>query len=123
MVGREDRGVTEREHVLDHGLIRLCRDRAKTPRLQAAAQPRAQPLGSIEPLAQQIALSPGLRQFGIETPSPGHPGHDVTEKESEPAHSGGKPTSGRHLKVGLYGHNSRAVPISREGCIATLWHL
>src|SRR5258706_9336375 len=96
MVRRQYRRLTEREHLLEHSCIRLRRDRAKAPRLKTAAQRRAQPFGSIEPLAQQIALSPGLRQFGIETPSPGHPGHDVTEKESEPAHSGGKPTSGRH---------------------------
>ena len=51
MVGREHRGMTEREHVLEHGFIRLRRDRPKTPRLQAAAQHRAEPLGSIKALA------------------------------------------------------------------------
>ncbi len=92
MVGREHRGMTEREHVLEHGFVRLRRDRAKTPRLQAAAQHRPQALGSIEPLAQQIALSPGLHQLRVEPPSSGQPGHDVPEDESEPAHSEGRPT-------------------------------
>ena len=91
MVGRECRGVTERKHVLEHGFIRLRRDRPESPRLQAPAQHRAQLLGSIKALAQQIALAPGLRQLCVETPSARQPGHDVAEKESEPAHSERRP--------------------------------
>jgi hypothetical protein len=94
--------------VLEHGFIRLRRNRAKTPCLQAPAQHLPQLLGSAEALPQQVTLPPGLCQFGVEPPSAGQPGHDVAKEESEAGH---------------YGDNSLAVPLSREGCIATLWHL
>jgi hypothetical protein len=79
--------MTKREHVLEHGVVRLSRDRAKAPRLQPPAQHGAQPFGSIESLTQPIALPTGLRELGVETPSPGQPGYDVAKEESEPAHS------------------------------------
>ena len=83
--------MAKREHVLEHGFIRLRRDRAKAPRLQPPAHHLAQPLGSIEPLTQQIALPPGLRELSAETPSPGRPGHDVAKEKSEPVHREERP--------------------------------
>jgi hypothetical protein len=99
--------MAKRQHVLEHRFIRLRRDRAKPPRLETHAQDRSQPFGSIEALLQQIALPPALRQFGAQPPAAGQPGHDVAEEESKPH----------------YGDNSLAVSISREGRVATLWHL
>ena len=83
--------MAKREHVLEYRCIRLRRDRAKAPRLQPPTQQFAQPLGSIEPLTQQIALSPGLRELSAETPSPGQPGHDVAKEKSEPVHREERP--------------------------------
>lgn len=83
--------MTKREHVLEYQFIRLRRNRAKAARLQPPAQHLAQPLGSIEPLTQQVALPPGVREFGIEAPSAGQPGHDVAEDESEPVHCEERP--------------------------------
>lgn len=91
MVGREHRGVAKREHMLEYRFIRLRRDRAKAPRLQPPAQYLPQPLGSIEPLTQQIALPPGLRELSAETPSPGQPGYDVAKEKSEPVHREERP--------------------------------
>ena len=99
--------MAEGQHVLEHHFVRLRRDCAKPPRLETHAQDLAQPLGSIEPLLQQIALPTALRQLGVQPPAAGQPGHDVAEEEREPH----------------YGDNSPAVSISREGRIATLWHL
>ena len=83
--------MAKREHVREYHCIRLRRDRAKAPRLQPPAQHLAQPLGSIEPLTQQIALPPGLRELGAKTPSPRQPGHDVAEEESQPVHREERP--------------------------------
>jgi hypothetical protein len=92
MIRREHRRVTKREHMLQHRFIGPGRERAKTAGLEAPAQHVAQPLGSIEPLLQQIALPPALCQFGVE-PSPSRqPGGHVAEKETEPAHFEGRPT-------------------------------
>ncbi len=91
VVGCQHRGVAKREHVCEHRFIRLRRDRAKAPCLQPPAQDFAQPLGSIEPLTQQIALPPGLRELSAETPSPRQSGHDVAEEKSQPVHPEERP--------------------------------
>ena len=99
--------MAKRQYVLEHRFVGVRRDRAKPPRLETAAQNLAQPLRTIEPLPQQVALPPALHQLGIEPPAAGQPRHDVAKEESEPH----------------YGDNSLAVPNPREGRIATLWHL
>ena len=104
--------MAQRQHVLEYRFVRLRRDRAQPPRLETAPQDLAHSLGSIEPLPQQIALPPALRQLGVETPPAGKPGHDVAEEERQP-----------EAEAGHYGDNSLAVTISRAGRLATLWHL
>jgi hypothetical protein len=98
--------------MLEHGFVRLGRDRAEPPRLETPAKHLPQPLRSVEPLPQQIALPPALRQLGIEPTAAGQPGHDVAEEERQP-----------EAEASHYGDNSLDVPNPREGRIATLWHL
>ena len=79
--------MTKREHVLEYQFVGLRRHGPKTARVETPAQHVTQPLGSIEPLTQQIALPPRLRHLGIETPSAGQPRHEVAQEKSEPVHS------------------------------------
>jgi hypothetical protein len=110
--------VAQRQHVLEHHFVRLRGAGATPCRVEPEPQDFTQPLRSLEPLMQKIALAAALRELGMQSPAAREARNDVTEKEPESAH-----LVDGHPQRGLHGDNSRAVPVPGERLIATLWQL
>ena len=72
--------MPQRQHVFEHRFVRLRRARPLPPRFEPPPQRLPLLLGRAEPPAKQIALTPAVFQFGVQTSAAWKAGDQITNK-------------------------------------------